>query len=214
MQWAVRELEARVGAAEAEPVTEAPLVNTLAFVSLHEQHMHLHVTPVPARAAEESPGVEDGASDQQEHGGGAEADPNNADRAPAPAAAESPPPTPRTGTATPPLRPGPKPPSELENQIAQYYEQSGKTQTEVAEILNKRYKSMLGDGKRYPLNQGKVSRIVKKVNRYRRAHGQTLIPTRRTGKVDPVDPHVADLGERRHKGIGLRQQGQRERDGD
>ena len=112
-----------------------------------------------------------------------------------------------------PTRSSLKPPTELEKKIAEYYDKGDKTQADVADYLsnNQPYRDMLA--KRWPLTQGKVTRIIAKVNRFRIAHGLTPIETCGKGKAHrgvkavSVDPEVIEMGERTHKGTGLRQTG-------
>ena len=96
-----------------------------------------------------------------------------------------------------------KPVTEFERKVATYYEESGKTQAEVADKLNKSMKSQIKAAGRWPLTQGKVCRIIQKVNRSRRASGLPEIKTRRKGKVASLDPNAIDTGKRTHPGTGL-----------
>ena len=85
-------------------------------------------------------------------------------------------------------------PSDRQKKIAQYYEQSGKTQQEVADMINK--KRALGKDASLVTQTG-VSRAVKAENKYRRASGN--LPQIKTGKVrkaPPVSPTVMEMGTR------------------
>ena len=98
-----------------------------------------------------------------------------------------------------------------EKKIARFYEESDKTQTEVADELN----ALLKDGKlkdmtgeRFPLSQRKMSDIIKKVNTRRAFDHQPQIATVRRGAPDRMEASKLELGPRNHKGKGLQQRGQ------
>ena len=90
----------------------------------------------------------------------------------------------------------PKKPSAIEDNIAKYYESSDKTQIKAAEQLNKSLGKMLAEAGKFPLTQKKISEIVKKVNAWREANGESVIPTRKAKVPPSIDPSIIDMGER------------------
>lgn len=103
-------------------------------------------------------------------------------------------------------------PTEEERNIAQYYEQSGKSQTEVADELNEALKAGRrpgSEGKRFPLTQKKVCEIIGKENARRRFNGQPEIETRRRARPKAMDGAKIEQGPRSHKGKGLAQGGKK-----
>ena len=113
---------------------------------------------------------------------------------------------------------GARQPTDLELAIAADYEKKGGTMEDLVKTwnANEKAKKLLAEAKtgaRYPLTAPKVSRIVNKVNRWRRKMGQPAIPTRRKGKAVAAEPDKIEQGARNHKGTGLRQQGQRQHAG-
>jgi|GEM_PF-4363995 len=107
----------------------------------------------------------------------------------------------------------PRSATKLERRIAAYYDENNKTQAEVAKQLNDLFENELVKEGRWPLSQGKLSRIIAKVNLSRKANGLPEIETSGKGEArtrnesDSVAPKVIDMGERTHKGTGLRQRG-------
>lgn len=85
-------------------------------------------------------------------------------------------------------------PSEIKKKVAKLYGEFGHTQAEAAKRMNDVFKDDLG--KLFPLNQHKVSRIVKHVNRWNKANNLPVIETRRRGSIASLDPQVIDMGPR------------------
>jgi hypothetical protein len=91
-----------------------------------------------------------------------------------------------------------RPPQTEQRNIARSYEESGKTQVEVAALLTASL--------RKPVSQSKVSRSIRAENRYRRANPDLNLPQieTRTRRIPGVDPRVVGLG-KRQDGLARRQ---------
>ena len=121
-----------------------------------------------------------------------------------------------------------KEPTAFELAVAKEYERSGDKQKAVADRINEQIKAKdkewggllelsrkPGGGFRGfgpPLRQEKVSDILRKVNAWREANGEPVIPTRKRGAADTMAPADLELGPRDHTGLGRRQEGQRMRE--
>ena len=104
----------------------------------------------------------------------------------------------RGNPSEPDATPGnmPKKPSAIEMKIAEYYERSGRPQTEAAEQLNRSIAEELAKEGKFPLTQKKISDIVKKVNAWRAANKEPIIQTRKSKAPPAIDPGIITMGER------------------
>ncbi len=87
-----------------------------------------------------------------------------------------------------------RPPSDDQQKIATFYENTGMTQAEVAKLLTAKY------GR--PISQGIVSRSITAVNRWRGANPYLQLPQIQTGRrkiSTTVSPDVLELGKRTKK---------------
>lgn len=106
-----------------------------------------------------------------------------------------------------PKRRGVRRPSERDLKIAQVYENTGKTQKQIADFL-----TAIKVFPKAKISQKTVSDSIKKVNRSRRAQGLPEVRTRgRRGRGITLPNDMLDMGKRQHEGLGLRKRGRKER---
>ena len=102
-------------------------------------------------------------------------------------------------------RRGVRPPTDDQRKIATYYEESGRTQEDVADVCAKRLKRRV--------IQKTVSDAVKAVNRWREANPDLGLPPIATRKgrrrTTTMSNEKLDMGERTHKGLGRQTEGRR-----